>query len=205
MALTRKFLSALKVEDDVANEIINAHVETVNDVKSELEDYKAKYEKLADIEKKLTKVQKEYDTLKAQQDDSQQDEYKDKYEALEKEFKDYKQSIKDKEIKETKIKAYKELLKESKISEKRFDAITKLSDDAINKIEFEEDGSIKNKEDVLKSIADDWSEYVQTTETLGASTATPPANNGGSDKKISRAQQIAQRYHDDLYGKIKED
>lgn len=205
MALTRKFLSALKVEDDVANEVINAHVETVNDVKSELEDYKAKYEKLADVEKKLAKVQKEYDALKAKQDDSQQDEYKDKYEALEKEFKDYKQGVKDKETKETKTKAYKELLKEANIPEKRFDAIAKLSGDTIDKIEFEEDGKIKNKDEILKGITDEWSEYVQTTEEKGASTATPPANNGGDKKSISRAAQIAQQYHDDLYGKIKED
>lgn len=210
MALTRKFLSALGIEDAKADEIIEVHSTTVTNIKSELEKYKEKAEnlekseeKLKDFEKLQKEVEKLKETVKIKEDETQ--DYKSKYEKTQKEYDDYKESIKNKEIKDTKSNAFKGLLKEAKIPEKRFDAIVKLSDDDIDKIEFEEDGSIKNKDDIIKSISDNWSEYVRDTQTRGANTSTPPANNGGEDKKISRAKQIAQQYHDDLYGKLKED
>ncbi|HCJ37812.1 MAG TPA: hypothetical protein DHV37_05740 [Erysipelotrichaceae bacterium] len=206
MALTRKFLSALGIEEAQADEIIETHTSTIASIKSELEGYKADAEKLAETEKKLTKVQKELNDLKEANENKDENEYEAKYNELKQEFDDYKESIKQKEIKDTKSKAFKELLKEANISEKRFDAILKLSDDDIDKIEFDEDGStVKDKDKVLKAITENWSEYIQSTETKGVNTANPPANTGGVDKKISRAKQIAQQYHDDLYGKIKED
>lgn len=210
MALTRKFLSALGIEDAQADEIIEAHTSTVNGIKIELEKYKGKVEKLHEAEEKaemLEKVQKELDELKAsmEKNDKEREEFKSKYEQTKKEYDDYKESVKTKEEKDVKTKAFKDILKEANISEKRFDAIIKLSDEEIEKIAFEEDGSVKDKENVLKSVTENWSEYVQNTQTQGANTSTPPANNGGADKRISRAKQIAQQYHDDLYGKVKED
>ena len=109
------------------------------------------------------------------------------------------------DIRAKKESAYKELLKDAKIPEKRFESIIKLSGDSIDKIELDDSGELKNKDDIVDSINNDWSEYAQVIEEQGASTPKPPANNGGSDKKISRAKQIAQQYHEDMYGKIKED
>lgn len=202
MALTRKFLAALGIEEAQADEIIEAHTATLSSIKAELEQYKSEAERLSNADSKLEKVQKELDDFKEANSDN---EYKTKYDELKKEFDDYKQSVKNKEIKDSKSKAFKELLREANISEKRFDAIVKLSDEDIDKLVIEEDGSVKDKDTVLKAITDNWSEYIQTKETVGANTATPPANTGGVDSKISRARQIAQQYHDDLYGKIKED
>ena len=202
MALTRKFLTAMNIEEAQADQIIEEHTATVNNIKSELESYKADSEKLASTEKKLEKVQKELDALK---EGNQDDEYKTKYDNLKAEFDKYKQTVKDKETKAEKTKLFREILKEAKVSEKRFDAIIKLSDDEIDKIEVDEDGKIKDKDNLVKSITENWSEYIQTTETQGANTHNPPANNGGDSKKISRAKQIAEQYHSDLYGKLKED
>lgn len=205
MALTRKFLSALGIDDAKADEIIENHTATVNSIKAELESNKADAEKLSKTEEQLKKVQKELDTLKAEAESKDEDEYKTKYNDLKKEYDDYKKSVKDKEIKESKTAAYKKLLKESNISEKRIDAILKLSGDEINGIEFDKDGSVKDKESIVKGISENWADFIQSTETRGADTAKPPANNGGAGQKISRAKQIAQQYHEDLYGKIKED
>jgi len=204
MALTRKFLSALGVEESKADEIIEAHTATVSGLKAEIAQYKEDAEKLAEVTKSLEKTQKELEKIKAETEGVDKDEFKNKYNDLKKEFDDYKAEIKKQEEKATKTKAFKELLKTANISEKRIDAIVRLSDDDINSIEFEKDGSVKNKDDFVKKIANDWSDYVQSTSVEGANTATPPANNGGDGKKISRARQIAQQYHDDLYGKMKE-
>ena len=45
MALTRKFLTALGIEADKVDEIINAHAETVDALKAERDTYKDKAEK----------------------------------------------------------------------------------------------------------------------------------------------------------------
>ena len=58
MALTRKFLSAMGIEDEKVDEIIGAHTETVNALKEQRDSYKADAEK-------LPAVQKELDDMKA--------------------------------------------------------------------------------------------------------------------------------------------
>ena len=58
MALTRKFLSALGIEADKVDEIINAHAETVNALKEERDNYKADAEKLPAVQKELDELKK---------------------------------------------------------------------------------------------------------------------------------------------------
>lgn len=59
MALTRKFLKALGIEDDKIEQIVEAHAETVDALKDERDSYKAKAEEAAE-------TQKELDTMKAE-------------------------------------------------------------------------------------------------------------------------------------------
>ena len=88
MALTRKFLSALGIEEAKIDEIISAHVDTVNVLKEQRDGYKADADK-------LPAVQKQLDDLKASQ--SGDDPYKEKYEKKTKEFDDYKKGVEAKE------------------------------------------------------------------------------------------------------------
>lgn len=53
MALSRKFLAALGIEDAKVDEIIQAHTDTVNGLKDEIEKYKADAEKLPGVQKEL--------------------------------------------------------------------------------------------------------------------------------------------------------
>ena len=50
MALTRKFLKALGIEDEKVDEIISAHTETVDALKAERDGYKADAEKLPGVQ-----------------------------------------------------------------------------------------------------------------------------------------------------------
>lgn len=68
MSITRKFLKALGIEDDKADQIIEAHTEVANGLKADLERYKTDAEKLAE-------VQAELDALKATKDSDLQDQY----------------------------------------------------------------------------------------------------------------------------------
>ena len=163
MALTRKFLSALGVEADKIDEIINAHTETVDGLKDELAKVKADAEK-------LPAVQKELDDLKAAAEK----------EAIKEDFENYKKEVAAKETKASKSAAYRALLKEAGIADKRLDAVLKVSD--VDAIELEKDGKIKGADDLLKSVKEEWADFIPTESTKGAATATPPASTGAGRK-----------------------
>ena len=169
MALTRKFLSALGIEDDKVDEIINAHTETVNALKEQRDSYKEEAEKLPN-------VQKELDDLKATAEKSGEDAYKVKYEALKEDFDNFKKEQAAKETHARKESAYRNILQEAGVSEKRINAVLKVSD--VDAIELDDEGKVKEADTLKKSIGEEWADFIVTTETKGATTATPPTGSG---------------------------
>lgn len=182
MAFTRRFLSALGLEGNVVDEIINAHTEVTDALKQERDGYKADAEKLPG-------VQKELDDLKATTDGKNA--WKVKYDALKEDFDQYKNDVEAKAAKATKEEAYRKLLEETGVSPKRIAAILKVSD--LDSIELDDSGAIKGADKVQESIKEEWSDFIQTTQTKGASTATPPTTTGGS--KMTRADIYAKDEH----------
>ena len=166
MALTRKFLSALGIEADKIDEIINAHTETTDGLKDELAKVKADAEKLPE-------VQAELDALKAQPEDG----YKAKYEKERDDFKAYKADVEAKEALAAKKAAYTEVCKDAGLNDKGVQKALKYADwDAV---ELDEAGKVKDAKDHIKALKEEWAEHVVTTTTQGANTPKPPANNGG--------------------------
>lgn len=174
MALTRKFLAALGIEDDKVDEIIQAHTETVNGLKDEIEKYKTDAEKLPG-------VTKERDDLKKAADEANgKNPFKVKYDALKEDFANYKKDVEAKESKAKKGTAYKALLKEAGVSEKRIDAILKVSD--VDGLEFDDEGKVKNSADLVKAIQSEWADFIVSEGKDGAKTPTPPAGSGKTYK-----------------------
>lgn len=170
MSLTRKFLSAMGIEDDKVDEIITAHTETVNALKEQRDSYKESADK-------LPAVQKELDELKAA--GSGDDAYKAKYDELKQEYDNYKAEQETKAEQEAKASAYKALLKEVGVSEKRIDTVAKLAD--LSKIELE-DGKIKDADKLKENVKAEWSDLIVSTETKGVKTPNPSGSEGGSTK-----------------------
>ena len=200
MALTRKFLTALGVEAEKIDEIISAHSETVEALKDERDSFKADAEKYAS-------TQKELDDLKKQvsQDDGENP-YEVKYNAIKEEFEKYKADIQAKAVQRSKEDAYRKLLKEAGVSDKRIETVLKVSGDAVGKIEFDDDGAVKGADDLKKQIGTEWADFIVTESVQGANVDNPPDNsNSGDVKTTGRAAQIAAKYHENLYGKAKED
>ena len=167
MALTRKFLSALGIEQEKIDEIIQAHVETIEPIKAERDKFKTEAEKLPSVQ----------DELKALKEKAEgEDPYKDKFEKLQKEYKEYKADIEAKATMSKKENAFKALLKEIGIPEKRIDSVLKVSD--VSKIEFDDEGKVKEGDKLKDSLKTEWADFIPTTKTEGAKTATPPANTG---------------------------
>lgn len=186
MALTRKMLKAMGVEEEKIDQIIEAHTETVDGLKNEAEKFRADAES-------LPKVQKELDELKAKGDDGYKKKYEDEHAAFEK----YKGEQAAKETKSAKSAAYRELLKSAGVSEKRIDSILKVSD--IDAVELAEDGKVKDAEKLTETIKTEWADFIVATQTQGAQTSNPPANNTAAADlgKLDMKDYIAARKKSD--------
>lgn len=171
MALTRRALKAMGIEDEKIDEIINMHTETVDGLKADVAKYKADAETLPGIQKQLEKAQADLEAGK-------KDSYKVKYEALKEEFEGYKSEQTKKEARSAKEKAYRELLKQAGVSEKRLDAVLRVSD--VDSVELDEKGTIKDADKLTESIKSEWADFIGTTSIQGAQTATPPASTDGN-------------------------
>lgn len=199
MALTRKMLKAMGIEEEKIEQIIEEHAETVNALKQQRDQYKVDAEKLPG-------VQRELDDLKEAAEKDGENPYKAKYEDLQQQFDDYKADVTAKETKAKKTAAYRKLLKDAKVSEKRLDSILKLS--PVDDVELDDNGEIKDAEDVKKKIEEEWSDFIVTEETHGADSNNPPGGSGGRQGagggSKSRAAMIQQQYQNSLYGSKEE-
>ena len=172
MALTRKMLKAMGIEEEKIDQIIEAHSETVDSLKADRDNYK----KDAD---QLKSVRDELDELKAKGDDG----WKEKHDKLKGDFDTYKKDVEAKETHSKKVEAYRAALEED--AKKHPDShltpngIAKAIKYAnISGFELTEDGSLKDADKHIASAREEWAEYVTTTTTTGAKTSNPPANNG---------------------------
>lgn len=188
MSLSRKFLSAMGIDEDKVDEIIKAHTETVDALKEQRDTYKTERDSYKTEAEKLPKVQKELDDMKAAAEKGGKDTYKVKYEALKEDFDKYKKEQAEKETHEKKVEAYKGLLKEAGVSEKRIDAVLRVSD--VDSIEFEDDGKIKDAGTIKKDIVKEWEDFIVKEDTQGANTSTPPAGNGKTYKSMDEIMAI---------------
>ena len=177
MALTRKMLKAMGIEEEKIEQIIEAHGETVDALKEERDTYKADAGKLADVQKELDKAKK------AAKNDGEETVLKSEYDALKTEYDDYKGQVTAEKTRAAKENAFRELLKSAGVSEKRFSSIVKVSD--IDGIELDKDGKIKDADERANNIKTEWADFIETTTTKGAKTANPPANSGGA--KMTKA------------------
>lgn len=179
MSLTRKYLAAMGIEADKIDEIISAHSETVEGLKAERDQYKKAAEELPSVKEKLEKALAE---------NKENAPYKEKYEKEHQDFEAYKTEQTAKETKEKKTAAYKELLKEAGISEKHMNAVLKVTN--LDDIELDDKGKIKDSDKAIESVKDEWSDFIVSTGSKGAETATPPAGEGNDPKGSSEARKI---------------
>lgn len=185
MALTRKMLKAMGIEEEKIDQIIEAHTETVDALKEQRDSYKGDADKLAEVQKELGKTKKELET-------AAKDEYKEKYETLKAEFDTFKNEQTEKETRQAKENAYREILKAAGVSEKRIDTVLKVSD--IDGLELV-DGKLKDSEKLSETIKTEWADFIPITTQTGGKAANPPATtaNGKDPGEMSMSEYIAYR------------
>ena len=181
MALTRKLLKGMGLTEEQVDTIIEAHSDTVEGLKEDINKYKGDAEKLPG-------VQKELNELKTAGDGG----YKEKYENEKKAFEDFKKAQTEKETRQKRETVYADFLKSVGVSEKRIPSIIKVTDlDSV----FEGD-AVKDAEAHAESVKTEWADFIETSNTGGANTATPPANNpnsGDDPSKMTMEEYIAYR------------
>ena len=163
MALTREFIRKLAKESDVElpKEFIDGIISEHTSARDAYAEERVKEELAKQPEVKAVEVKET-----------------EEYKTLEKKFNDYKSEIKAKETHSAKESALRELLKSAGVSEKRLNAVLKVSD--IDGIELDESGKIKDADKRTESIKSEWSDFIETTQVVGANTATPPPDNSSS-------------------------
>lgn len=171
MSLTHKALSAMGIEPEKIEQILELHRETIDSIKADkdkaLEEIKALKEEAGKVEELQKKISKLEDAS-------------EKYKSLKDEYDKYKTDQTAKETKAAKTKAYREMLKEIGVSDKYFDDVIRIAD--IDSIELDDHGAIKDVDKLKTSAKDKWKPYIFTEETKGAHTPTPPSNTGGQTK-----------------------
>lgn len=173
MALTRRALKAMGIEEEKIDEIITMHTETVDGLKADAARYQADAEQ-------LPKVQKELDALKAARDGG----WQEKYENVKKELDEYKAEVSTKEAKAAKERAVRAYYEGKGITGKALDIAMRGSGEEIAALEMDGD-RIKDTTALDELVQGTFAGLVSTTTTKGADTATPPTNTGGG--RLTRA------------------
>lgn len=118
-----------------------------------------------------------------------------KYDKLKNDFDTYKGEQEAKETRTKKQDAYKEILKKAGIPEKRFAVILKTVD--LDELKISSDGKLENEDKVEKSVKEEWSDFIVTTQETGVDSANPPSNNGKKStmtkKEIMEIKDTAER------------
>lgn len=175
MSLTRKALSAMGIEGDKIDQIIEMHSETVNGLKDQITEYKTKAEKLPEITKELDELKKATENP---------DEYKEKYESEKQAFEDFKKQLEIEKANSAKDKLYRQLLSENHVKSNKIDLIMRTVN--LDKLELDGD-KLKDSADLNKAIINDWADFIETTEVKGTDTATPP---NGAENAVEYGDQV---------------
>jgi len=187
MSLSRSMLKGMGLTDEQVDAIIEEHASAKDNLKVKI---KSLEEQLKDSEE----IRNKYNDLA---DDVKKNNWKDKFDNLSKEFKEYKEEIENSRIQETKKEAYKNLLIKNGISEKQLSAILEVT--KYDDIEIDEKGDLKDSKELEEEIKDKWGGFIVKTHVEGLKTENPPTNLGGASKEeilnikdpVERQEQIA--------------
>ena len=167
MAVTRKLLKALGIEDDKVEQIIEAHAETVEALKSERDTYKADAQQLAE-------ARREIESLKGRED------YREMYEAEHKAFEDYKSGVAAQAAQREKADLYRAALIEAGVDSRRIDSVMRVTD--LSGVTVE-DGAIVDRDKTIEGIRSEWKDFIIQTRTKPSTVDTPPQNSTGGTKE----------------------
>ena len=220
LALTRKMLTAMGIESEKIDQIIEAHTESTEALKAKAEEAEAKAGELREQAAKVPALEKQVEELKAADESG---EWKSKYDeakaeaariqgdldklkgekdALQGEFDEFKSGVESEKANAEKLELYKGLLRDIGLDEKRVEKAARLK--PLDELTVE-DGELAGYEELKKAEAEEWAEFIpQGTGKHGQNVPNPPKGNNvpeGADPEITK---MLEQRHADLFGKAEE-
>ena len=162
MSLTRKLLKGMGLTDEQVDTIIEAHTDTVDGLKEQVNTYREAAEKLPN-------VQKELDDLKAAGDGG----FKEKFEKEHSDFENFKKTIQEKETKAAKESAAKAFFESKGITGNSLEIAMRGSSAEIAALDLDGE-KIKDSSALDALVNGTFKALVSTTTTKGANIPNPP-------------------------------
>lgn len=171
MALTRKLLKGMGLTDEQVDTIIEAHGDTVDGLKEDIQRYKADAEKLPDVQKELDDLKKDNG-----------DDFKARYEKERQDFQAYKDGIAKKEAAAAKEKAARAYFESKGIPAKSMGLVIRGAKGEIESLELDGE-KIKDSKALDDLLNGDYKGLIGKTTTKGTETQTPPSTTGGATSR----------------------
>lgn len=160
MALTRKSLKAMGLDDEKIDSVIEMHTETIESLKTEIENLKGDAERSAELQRQLDeaneKLSKSDPNAAAK---------------IQKELDDFKAAIAAEKSTAAKRAAYRKIVEEKGITGVLADMIANQVD--YTKVEMDGD-AIKGADEIGAEISKTYAAYIPTVVTQGQKPQTPP-------------------------------
>lgn len=183
MALTRKFLKALGLEEEKIEQIIEAHSETVTGLTAEIEKHKANDGKLAELQKELENTKQKFDKFTPEKWAEFEAFNPSEIEELRK-FKTDTETAQAFAKKET---AAMKILSDKGFGEKAAKLILKAERENVDGIELDESGAAKNADKFFEPIGKSYADFATRTETGGALAGQPVAPTAQKPETLASA------------------
>lgn len=186
MAITHKFLKALGIDEDKAEEILTAHLETVNSIKAERDELKTKAETVDTLTAERDKLKADLDAAKKAGGDAAQ---------VQADFDAYKAEVEKGRVNDGKKALIRKALEAAGANPAALDLL--LNTVELDKVELDGD-KLKDGEAVVNGVKDGHAGLFGEVKHEGTPPLTPPP--GGSFHGTGRAAKIAAEYQTSMYG-----
>lgn len=137
----------------------------------------------------LKELQMKHADMEAKLSDASADEYKEKFEALQKEYDDFKNNLEVEKTNSTKTQLLKETLKNDGLKNDKL-ANLLLKEFDLDTIELE-DNKIKGYEELSKTIKENYSDFFSKTQVVGNDPATPPIVSNGKTYSLDTVKEMS--------------
>lgn len=181
MALTRKFLKALGIEEDKIDEIISAHGDTVAALKEEIEQAKQGADGLAAVTKERDELKKRMEALEKASGDAAK---------VQADFDAYKKQVETDRANAGKKTLIKKALEVAGANPAAIDLM--LNTVALDKVEVEND-VLKDAKAVIDPLKASHAGLFGTSDTIGTPTLTPPPGGGKMTKETFEKLPLMKR------------
>lgn len=184
MSLTRKFLKALGLEDEKVEQIIDAHTEVTDALKTQIKEAQDEAGSLADVTKERDSLKAKVADLEAKAPDAAK---------VQADFDAYKATVESEKSNAQKATLFQQALAAAGVArESAQKALLKVVD--LSAVKLTKDGKLEGADGLITPLKTDYADFFATTTENGLPSTTPPAGGGkGVTKEQYAKMNVTER------------